>query len=52
MVLAESVDPSLVAQQCVLVASEMTDIVNDENVTTLNVVYGREPKVIEEQHPL
>ena len=48
MVLAESVDPSLVAKQRILVASEKTDIVNNENVTTLNVVYGREPKVIEE----
>ena len=54
MILAEPVDPGLVAQQCVLVASEKTDIIDDKNITTLNVVNGRELNTftIEEHHRL
>jgi hypothetical protein len=52
VVLAESVYPGLVSQQCVLVASETTDIVDDKDVTTLNVVYQRETNVAKKHHRL
>ena len=37
MILAQSKEPCSVSQQCVLVASESTDIVDDKDITTLNV---------------
>lgn len=52
MVLAEPVDPGLVAQQCVLIAPEKTDIVDDKDIATLNVVYQRQPKIAEKYHRL
>jgi hypothetical protein len=54
VVLAKSVDPGLVSQQCVLVASELTDIVDNEDVTALNVAksVGGETLVVEKLHCL
>ena len=54
VVLAESVDPCLVPQQCVLIASKLTDILDDKDITTLNVAksIGWEAFMVEELHCL
>ena len=37
MVLASHIESGLVPQQCILVASKLTDIVDDKDITTLNM---------------
>ena len=53
-ILAKPVDPGLVPQQCILVASKLTDIIDDKDITTLNVAKSieREAFMVEELHCL
>ena len=52
MVLASHEESGLVPQQCVLVASKLTDIVDDKDITTLNVAQHWEMLAIEKHHCL
>ena len=54
VILAKSVHSCLVPQQRVLIAPELTDIVDDKDVTTLNMAksIGREAFMVEELHCL
>ena len=54
VIFTEPVHPGLVSQQRVLVASKLTDIIDDKDVTTLNVAkcIGGEAFVVEELHCL
>ena len=51
---AESVEPCLVSQQCVLIATKTTDIVDDKDIPTLNMTQrvSRKAFMVEEHHCL
>ena len=52
VLLAHLVHPSLVPQQRVLVASDKTNVVHNEHISTLNVAQLGEAPFIKEQHRL
>ena len=54
VILAKPVDPCLVAQQCVLIASKLTDIIDDKDIATLNMAksVGGEAFMVEKLHCL
>ena len=52
MVLAPHKESGLIPQQCVLVASKLTDIIDDKDITTLNVPQHWEMLAIQKHHCL
>ena len=52
MVLASHKESGLVPQQCVLVASKLTDTIDDKDITTLNVAQHWEMLAIQKYHRL
>ena len=52
MVPAESIEPCLISQQCVLIATKTTDIINNKDISTLNVTKHWEVPTIQEQYSL
>lgn len=52
MLLAHLVHPCLVSQQRVLVASDKTNVVHNEHISTLNVAQLGKAPIIKEQHRL
>ena len=52
MVFASHKESGLVSQQRVLVASKLTDIIDDKDITTLNVAQHWEMLAIQKHHCL
>jgi hypothetical protein len=52
MVLAPVKEPRSVSQQCVLVATKVTDIIDNKDITTLNVTQHWEIFTVKKHHCL
>ena len=52
VIFASHVEPRLVSKQRVFIATEETDIVNNKNISTLNVTQHREMLAIQKHHRL